>query len=50
MVCVVRSNLLSIKHIENILNYLLIKKNKNEVINHMNFELLEIKKNYKERL
>ena len=50
MICVVRSNLLSIKHIENILNYLLIKKNKNEVINHMNFELLEIKKNYKERL
>ncbi len=43
MLCVVKSNLLSIKYIKSNFNYLFIKKNKNEVINHMNFELEKMK-------
>jgi hypothetical protein len=43
MLCVVKSNLFSIKYIENNFSYLFIKKNKNEIFKHMNLELEKMK-------
>ena len=44
MLCTVESNLLSIKNIKNAYNYLVIEKDKNGVINHMNLEIQRTKK------
>ena len=46
MLCIVESNLLSIKNIKNIHNYLIIEKNKNDAINNMNLEIQRMKKKF----